>query len=530
MSQDTKQIDVIKLMQAYAAQPSKELRSALRNVRETPYQTDTVHVSNRLYSDVLGIITDVNITDKVKIISRKRMLDIARNFRNLTEKINNFPCVTTGNVTLNIIWNYIDRIVSTIRKWVETHKDYTMFRNTNNELMFYINSDIVNLIREFECFTGITVGFFEDSFRKRSVSVIPRYATRIGLVQQMMYVYGHDRASHYGRINAALLFAPRSNDNKHIYLNRFFEHEMKRELNDCEKYLESLGVKYGEKDIDIEDKEKYTYSSFVRNMGIHTLQNPEILFDENGDISNIGVKEMQEIEEYFFDENYDRVIEMLSTYALPYDSNCIQSVLSAFKTIVDEAESLEEMAEIFCKKIEYTSLVSNPEYQFLKETLYEDAETVMDVWQYTQDYIFGVYVGYLYAIKDDSIEQVSIKYNIENLLENGIIINNCDEQTKLNTYNPYGEIVEDDTDENKPDDDWCDDDCHLCSARKRCPLYAAHKEAKQTGDEPKDDEVNIEHLKTYRFKDGTLKVYHAKAGKDTNISDVLKAFFNEIKK
>lgn len=514
MSQDTKQIDVIKLMQAYAAQPSKELRSALRNVRETPYQTDTVHVSNRLYSDVLGIITDVNITDKVKIISRKRMLDIARNFRNLTEKINNFPCVTTGNVTLNIIWNYIDRIDSTIRKWVETHKDYTMFRNTNNELMFYINSDIVNLIREFECFTGIPVGFFEDSFRKRSVSVIRRYATRIGLVQQMMYVYGHDRASHYGRINAALLFAPRSNDNQHIYLNKFFEHEMQRELDECQKYLNSLGIKYGDKTIDIEDKEKYTYSSFVRNMGIHTLQNPEILFDENGDISDIGVKEMQEIEEYFFDENYDRVIEMLSTYALPYDSNCIQSVLATFKTLVDEAESIEDMAVTFSKKIEDTPFAKHPEYCFLKETIYSDAENLLALWQFTQDYIFAVYVAYLYSIKDDSFEQVSIKYNIENLLADDI--DNCDDETKRNKCNPYGAIeVEEDE---KPDDDWCDDDCHLCSARKHCHCH------------DKDNKVNIEHIVSERLKDGVLNVYHAKAGKDTNISDVLKAFLNEIKK
>ena len=514
-----KTIEITKMMQAYAASSSEELRSILDlciGHAPEPNQTDTIRVSDETYSIVMGIINDEkhDITENVKVISRKRMLDITRNVQKLTEKINNFPCITTGNVTLNIIWKYVTDIDAALRKWGVEFKNYTVFRNTNNELMFYINSDIVNLIREFECFTGIPVGFFEDSFRKRSVSVIRRYATRIGLIQQMMYVYGHDRASHYGRINAALLFAPRSNDNKHIYLNRFFEHEMKRELNDCEKYLESLGVKYGEKDIDIEDKEKYTYSSFVRNMGIHTLQNPEILFDENGDISNIGVKEMQEIEEYFFDENYDRVIEMLSTYALPYDSNCIQSVLSAFKTIVDEAESLEEMAEIFCKKIEYTSLVSNPEYQFLKETLYEDAETVMDVWQYTQDYIFGVYVGYLYAIKDDSIEQVSIKYNIENLLADDI--DNCDDETKRNKCNPYGAIeVEEDE---KPDDDWCDDDCHLCSARKHCHCH------------DKDNKVNIEHIVSERLKDGVLNVYRAKAGKDTNIIDVIEAFIKEINK
>lgn len=509
-----KTIEITKMMQAYAASSSEELRSALRNVRETPHQTDTVHVSNRLYSDVLGIITDVNITDKVKIISRKRMLDITRNVQKLTEKINNFPCITTGNVTLNIIWKYVTDIDAALRKWGVEFKNYTVFRNTNNDLMYYINSDIINLIHEFECFTGIPVGFFEDSFRKRSVSVIRRYATRIGLVQQMMYVYGHDRASHYGRINAALLFAPRSNDNQHIYLNKFFEHEMKRELNDCEKYLESLGVKYGEKDIDIEDKEKYTYSSFVRNMGIHTLQNPEILFDENGDISNIGVKEMQEIEEYFFDENYDRVIEMLSTYALPYDSNCIQSVLSAFKTIVDEAESLEEMAEIFCKKIEYTSLVSNPEYCFLKETIYSDAENLLALWQFTQDYIFAVYVAYLYSIKDDSIEQVSFEFNIKNLLADDI--DNCDDETKRNKCNPYGAIeVEEDE---KPDDDWCDDDCHLCSARKHCHCH------------DKDNKVNIEHIVSERLKDGVLNVYRAKAGKDTNIIDVIEAFIKEINK
>lgn len=514
-----KTIEITKMMQAYAASSSEELRSILDlciGHAPEPNQTDTIRVSDETYSIVMGIINDEkhDITENVKVISRKRMLDITRNVQKLTEKINNFPCITTGNVTLNIIWKYVTDIDAALRKWGVEFKNYTVFRNTNNELMFYINSDIVNLIHEFECFTGIPVGFFEDSFRKRSVSVIRRYVTRVGLIQQMMYVYGHDRASHYGRINAALLFAPRSNDNKHIYLNRFFEHEMKRELNDCEKYLESLGVKYGEKDIDIEDKEKYTYSSFVRNMGIHTLQNPEILFDENGDISNIGVKEMQEIEEYFFDENYDRVIEMLSTYALPYDSNCIQSVLSAFKTIVDEAESLEEMAEIFCKKIEYTSLVSNPEYQFLKETLYEDAETVMDVWQYTQDYIFGVYVGYLYAIKDDSIEQVSIKYNIENLLADDI--DNCDDETKRNKCNPYGAIeVEEDE---KPDDDWCDDDCHLCSARKHCHCH------------DKDNKVNIEHIVSERLKDGVLNVYRAKAGKDTNIIDVIEAFIKEINK
>lgn len=514
-----KTIEITKMMQAYAASSSEELRSILDlciGHAPEPNQTDTIRVSDETYSIVMGIINDEkhDITENVKVISRKRMLDITRNVQKLTEKINNFPCVTTGNVTLNIIWKYVTDIDAALRKWGVEFKNYTVFRNTNNDLMYYINSDIVNLIREFECFTGIPVGFFEDSFRKRSVSVIRRYVTRVGLIQQLMYTYKHERASNIGRINAALLFAPRSNDNQHIYLNKFFEHEMQRELNDCEKYLESLGVKYGEKDIDIEDKEKYTYSSFVRNMGIHTLQNPEILFDENGDISNIGVKEMQEIEEYFFDENYDRVIEMLSTYALPYDSNCIQSVLSAFKTIVDEAESLEEMAEIFCKKIEYTSLVSNPEYQFLKETLYEDAETVMDVWQYTQDYIFGVYVGYLYAIKDDSIEQVSIKYNIENLLADDI--DNCDDETKRNKCNPYGAIeVEEDE---KPDDDWCDDDCHLCSARKHCHCH------------DKDNKVNIEHIVSERLKDGVLNVYRAKAGKDTNIIDVIEAFIKEINK
>lgn len=514
-----KTIEITKMMQAYAASSSEELRSILDlciGHAPEPNQTDTIRVSDETYSIVMGIINDEkhDITENVKVISRKRMLDITRNVQKLTEKINNFPCITTGNVTLNIIWKYVTDIDAALRKWGVEFKNYTVFRNTNNDLMYYINSDIVNLIREFECFTGIPVGFFEDSFRKRSVSVIRRYVTRVGLIQQLMYTYKHERASNIGRINAALLFAPRSNDNQHIYLNKFFEHEMQRELNDCEKYLESLGVKYGEKDIDIEDKEKYTYSSFVRNMGIHTLQNPEILFDENGDISNIGVKEMQEIEEYFFDENYDRVIEMLSTYALPYDSNCIQSVLSAFKTIVDEAESLEEMAEIFCKKIEYTSLVSNPEYQFLKETLYEDAETVMDVWQYTQDYIFGVYVGYLYAIKDDSIEQVSIEFNIKNLLADDI--DNCDDETKRNKCNPYGAIeVEEDE---KPDDDWCDDDCHLCSARKHCHCH------------DKDNKVNIEHIVSERLKDGVLNVYRAKAGKDTNIIDVIEAFIKEINK
>lgn len=514
-----KTIEITKMMQAYAASSSEELRSILDlciGHAPEPNQTDTIRVSDETYSIVMGIINDEkhDITENVKVISRKRMLDITRNVQKLTEKINNFPCITTGNVTLNIIWKYVTDIDAALRKWGVEFKNYTVFRNTNNDLMYYINSDIINLIHEFECFTGIPVGFFEDSFRKRSVSVIRRYVTRVGLIQQLMYTYKHERASNIGRINAALLFAPRSNDNQHIYLNKFFEHEMKRELNDCEKYLESLGVKYGEKDIDIEDKEKYTYSSFVRNMGIHTLQNPEILFDENGDISNIGVKEMQEIEEYFFDENYDRVIEMLSTYALPYDSNCIQSVLSAFKTIVDEAESLEEMAVTFSKKIEDTPFAKHPEYCFLKETIYSDAENLLALWQFTQDYIFAVYVAYLYSIKDDSIEQVSIEFNIKNLLADDI--DNCDDETKRNKCNPYGAIeVEEDE---KPDDDWCDDDCHLCSARKHCHCH------------DKDNKVNIEHIVSERLKDGVLNVYRAKAGKDTNIIDVIEAFIKEINK
>lgn len=520
-----KTIEITKMMQAYAASSSEELRSILDlciGHAPEPNQTDTIRVSDETYSIVMGIINDEkhDITENVKVISRKRMLDITRNVQKLTEKINNFPCITTGNVTLNIIWKYVTDIDETLRKWGVEFKNYTVFRNTNNDLMYYINSYIINLIREFECFTGIPVGFFEDSFGKYPVSVIRKYATRAGLIQQLMYTYKHERASNVGRINAALLFAPRSNDNQYIYLNKFFEHEMKRELNECQKYLNSLGIEYGDKIIDIEDKEKYTCSSFVCNMGIHTLQNPEILFNEYGDISNIGVKEMQEIEEYFFDENYDRVIEMLSTYALPYDSNCVQFVLSAFKTIVDEAESLEEMAEIFCKKIEDTSLVSNLEYRFLKETIYNDAENLLALWQYTQDYIFAVYVAYLYSIKDDSIEQVSIKYNIENLLENGI--NNCDDETKRNKYNPYGAIeVEEDE---KPDDDWCDDDCHLCSAQKHCPVYCKMPK------ESEDNKVNIEHIASERFKNGVLKVYHVKAGKDTNIIDVIEAFIKEINK
>lgn len=515
-----KTIEITKMMQAYAASSSEELRSILDlciGHAPEPNQTDTIRVSDETYSIVMGIINDEkhDITENVKVISRKRMLDITRNVQKLTEKINNFPCITTGNVTLNIIWKYVTDIDAALRKWGVEFKNYTVFRNTNNDLMYYINSDIINLIHEFECFTGIPVGFFEDSFRKRSVSVIRRYVTRVGLIQQLMYTYKHERASNIGRINAALLFAPRSNDNQHIYLNKFFEHEMQRELDECQKYLNSLGIKYGDKTIDIEDKEKYPCNAFISNLTIHTLQRPDILFDEYGEITNFGVNEMRGIEEFFFDEKYDRVIEMLSTYALPYDSNCIQSVLATFKTLVDEAESLEDMAVTFSKKIEDTPFAKHPEYCFLKETIYSDAENLLALWQFTQDYIFAVYVAYLYSIKDDSIEQVSIEFNIKNLLADDID-NNCDDETKRNKCNPYGAIeVEEDE---KPDDDWCDDDCHLCSARKHCHCH------------DKDNKVNIEHIVSERLKDGVLNVYRAKAGKDTNIIDVIEAFIKEINK
>lgn len=514
-----KTIEITKMMQAYAASSSEELRSILDlciGHAPEPNQTDTIRVSDETYSIVMGIINDEkhDITENVKVISRKRMLDITRNVQKLTEKINNFPCITTGNVMLNIIWKYVTDIDAALRKWGVEFKNYTVFRNTNNDLMYYINSDIINLIREFECITSIPVGFFEDSFRKYPVSVVRKYATCVGLIQQLMYTNKHERASNIGRINAALLFAPRSNDNQHIYLNKFFNHELKREYNECHKYLDSLDIEYGDKNIDIEDKEKYPCDAFISNLSIHTLQRPDILFDEYGEITNFGVNEMRGIEEFFFDEKYGRVIEMLSTYALPYDANCIQSVLATFKTLVDEAESLEDMAVTFSKKIEDTPFAKHPEYRFLKETIYSDAENLLALWQFTQDYIFAVYVAYLYSTKDDSIEQLSIEFNIKNLLADNI--DNCDDETKRNKYNPYGAIeVEEDE---KPDDDWCDDDCHLCSARKRCHCHN------------KDNKVNIEHIVSERLKDGVLNVYRAKAGKDTNIIDVIEAFIKEINK
>lgn len=447
-----KTIEIYKIQSAYVATKNKDLLNILKQECEIPSQTKKVEVPDNVYNSIINI----NEANKhfVKIIKLSRLENIIHNILVLGHNVSSYPCLTYKNEMFMNLYKdikFIKRII------VENFRDIEdiIFYNTDGEYMCFVRKTCIDNFINFENKNGFVLGFFENNFAKVEAEEILDCAKYNGACQAVMYEKNHIvNANMVGISQLLYLFGKRSNNKKYIYISN--EEILNNEKSVCWVYQNDVCWVYQNNTQTIIDDYKIENID-IENIPVISLSrlqlNPEIIN------TDLGEKEIDKLLSYN-NEMFQKVVHILTTFALPYDAKC---VLTMIMTLVNKFNTLsrDELKKYIFSEIKDDEISHTPEYKELSKVFLKDANTVIKVWQFLNDFVYEI-----------SVRGIIIMQNLKEL-ESGIpdmffkrAIFNIDVLESRKTQN---NIVKNEN--NKEDKQWCDFDCHLCSARKKCDLH-----------------------------------------------------------
>ena len=439
----------IDVQRAYSLTGDQQLYKLLVNEFEkngTPSQDDTMFVPLSIRILVDSILK--KFSDYEKIISVNRYANIVNNLSDYRKKMETYPCVTTLN---NVVNNAYEKLVN-LSKEIEDEFENTengelvsFFNKQKNKLIF-INKSVIDLIYKFENKTGLVLGFFENSYEEINSEELKEnalYNNYVYLNSDWSKILETKEQTIVGSNHFIMMFGKKSNDGKTVYVSKEFLKQMEEENKFVSEFLTNK--------IDFNSNTKEIQ---LMNFPIDVLKNHKLLYTEK------YVDFVNNIISYCENKNVSNYIKTLLTYSFPHDAAVVYHVFTMLRNTINDCQYFEDVIDFFNNKI--SDYRYNPGIYLLQKTIASNAETIMELWQYIQDYFYEIKIC-MQMYKNNF---VGLESKVSRMYTVGTVNNKNQNDCIVEENNEDSEHDEESIQEN-----WCNFDCHLCSSRKNCALY-----------------------------------------------------------